>query len=131
MRADALAFDSGQMQSIGELFDATLKERLSRGLDRFDQPMPALTKSYKRRKQRRGRKPIRDLRFSGALLSSTGVKEVREGRMLHGIRGRTPNRKGAINQAAAPWYGLSPSQGRVLDERIEDMHRDNAPEAIE
>ncbi len=117
-RVEALDFTPGEMRELGDLTASTLKNRLDVGLNRFDEKMPPLTKSYRKRKVKRGRKPIRDLLFSGSMRTATRVKEATGQLVTVSIAGATLRARGFINQAISPWFGLSPMMGAALDKRI-------------
>lgn len=114
----ALEFHEGDMGLIGDTVVDSIKARLDRGEDRFDRAMPPLTEAYAKTKQRRGRRPVRDLRLSGSLRTATDVNELSSNRAKVNIRGATLNARGFINQAISPWFGLSPRNGREADEVI-------------
>ena len=130
IREDAFAFTQHDMETIGGTTVTAVIGRLAEGRDKFDAPMPPLKKNYRTAKQRRGRKPIRDWRFSGNMLNSLGVLDVRENHVRVGFRGATPQRKAAINQARAPGMGLSPSDAGKLDDRVDEVHQRNLREAF-
>lgn len=117
-RTKVLGFTAGEMRELGDITASTLKDRLDLGLNRFDEKMPPLTEAYLKKKVKRGRRPIRDLKLSGSMRTATRVREASDNLVIVSIAGATLKARAFINQAISPWFGLSPLMGKVLDKRV-------------
>lgn len=116
---NAIGFSAEEMRALGTA--GLPHERLNLGLNRFDQPMEPLTRAYARRKQRRGAKPIRDLRFTGRLRQAIEV-QASENLASIEVRGDGSEwRKGHFNQLRSQWFGLSPTDADRIDRKVDEF----------
>lgn len=126
---NAFGFSAEEMREVG--LAGLPFERLDSGLNRYDQPMEPLTKAYARRKQRRGAKPVRDLKLTGQLRNATEV-EASENQAAIAVRtGGREWLKGHFNQLRSQWFGLSPNDAGKVDQKIDELHARHLTEAFE
>lgn len=121
-----LDFSVEQMNRVGTagVIDPQ-NERLARGVGANDQQMAPLKESYGRFKQRRGRRPVRDMRLTGGMLKGVQVTEVGPNRVSVGIVGAGNALKANVNQSRDLWFGLSPSDARTTDRVMQQEHAEN------
>lgn len=124
-------FTTAQMGEIGQHAIEVSKERTATATNVLDQPAKPLSPKYAERKIKKGRQPIRDIRFTGNTLGSMQVIEVGPGHVKVGIRGSTPFRKALFNQNIDPWFGLSEHDDqRVLNEKVRPLFSQNLADAL-
>lgn len=94
------------------------KKRAAQTLGLNDSPMPSLSEPYRQRKQRQGRRPVRDLRLSGQLLKDLHAGPARKkGKgwvATISFRTARSTQIAVYNQARSPWFGVSPKDKQAL-----------------
>jgi len=116
---NALRFDESDMKEVGETFQKSVRVRVAKSINSFDRVMPPLKPKYLKAKLLRGKAGIRDLNLTGGLLDAIAVTSE-PGRAVVGIRGAFANVKFRVNQFLSPWWGVSPTDGRAVDQVIEN-----------
>jgi len=106
------------LTELSQFQEANLKARTMAALGLLDAPMLPLSREYQRRKSHLGRRPIRDLRLTGAMMGDLkGYAAHQQGRTwLAQVRFRS-ERSATIaeyNQRRVKWFGISPEDLRVL-----------------
>lgn len=121
----SVAFSLEQMDELGEAILRTQLERTARAVDRFDRPQPPLKEKYKLRKQRKGGKPIRDMRRSGATMRSLASERTVAGEVRVAFHGADEQRAAWFRQLADQFFGLSPQDAETVDRKVLEIHRRN------
>lgn len=123
-------FTGEDMRLIAVAGITGMSTRLDAAQNRFDRPAPPLKEKYSRRKQRRGAKPIRDLKLTGRLRAAIEATNVVENHCSIEVRGGSLEwRKAYFNQRRDPWFGLSPTDADRLDAEFERIHQQHTREA--
>lgn len=124
-----------QMLRLGSFGLKQVKARVAQGIGLDDAPMPPLKRAWVRRgvkgkyviiagargyfarKLRRGGKPIRDLRFTGAMLDNLSVRSATANEVRIGFTTKLAREKALANQRIAPWLGWSDTDAPAVQER--------------
>jgi len=110
MASRQLLFEVGNAQII------YMRRRLAKSIGVDDQPMPALTPAYAKRKG----SETRDLLLTGRMLGSLRVDvDQRELTATIGFTDETSLQKARGNQARTPWFGFSPRDRAALNKLIQ------------
>ena len=124
-------FTAEQMKEIGEYDVGLIKDRVSQLQDVYDRPEPELSPKYARRKQSKGLPPVRDLFYSGIMLSALQILESDESHVKIGIKGAVPFRKALFNQNVDPWFGLSGrDEERLMEEKVRPLFNQNIQDLL-
>jgi hypothetical protein len=123
-------FTPEQMQQIGQAMLDQKLDRISRVINSQDQPAKPLVPHYARRKSIRGRAPVRDWLFSGALRSSLKVKSANNNQVVIGnTRADVDARMGALRAIEEMWSD-SLSDLQVLHDTVTKLLQNGAGELI-
>jgi hypothetical protein len=101
-------FTQDELHALAEAAMKTEQERISKGVDIHDQPAKPLTQPYERRKERAGKKGIRDMHNTGKLLASRDVVSVDGQGIEVGFTLTQEELIARINNTRDPMFGLSP-----------------------
>lgn len=108
----------------GEMI-SLISRRISNATNVLDQSAKPLSKKYARRKERKGLQPIRDWRFTGIMMRSLGLQELRDGSVTVGFnwkdQGSPQFKKAAYGQYQHPMFGLSPRNQTDLQPKIDKV----------
>lgn len=111
-------FTSEQMQQIGQDMLDQKMDRISRHINSQDQEAKPLAPHYARRKETRGRAPVRDWFFSGRLKSSLRVKFASENKVTLGNTREEVERYMSALRALDEMWSDSPNDTKVLEESV-------------
>lgn len=114
------------LDEAGARVVAAIQSRVSRGEGLDDSPMKEYTPQYKKIKEASGRRSdIRDLTWSGRMLTSLHFKR---GQPFSGVVSFSDARSqqlAKINQEIEPWFGLSPADEEqireFLDQKLKEL----------
>ncbi len=101
-------FTPQRMGEVGQAVTRSVISRIYAGQDVADAPAKPLSKRYARQKQIKGRRPIRDMTYTGQTLGSLHVLTATNNRCVIGAS--TPNeaRKLALAHWRGNQFGMSP-----------------------
>jgi hypothetical protein len=111
---DAIQLDDRDLKKIGAEAIRLITRRVTRGMNLSDRPAKALSASWKKHKTKRGKKPIRDLQDSGAMLNALTIIEVGDAEVTIGFTRLEENKKALSHQAREAWFGLSRHDEQML-----------------
>ena len=114
-------FKAVEMEEMGENVLESNIARAALGLDSADQRSPPLSQRYEQRKSRSGRRPIRDLRFTGRTWAAAAVLDSAPGRAEIGFRSAVAAITANVNQQVSPFFGVSPSDDRKLSAKAQEI----------
>jgi hypothetical protein len=101
-------FTPARMGEIGQAVTKSVIARIYSGLDNADNSAKPLSKDYARRKQVKGRRPMRDMTFSGRTLASLHVLKATNGQATIGADNPTQARVLALANWRGNQFGMSP-----------------------
>lgn len=109
-------YSPDQMQNIaGPWLDTAIRPRIQAGMDVYDNAAPALSTQYARRKQRAGKKPIRDWTgMSGVTMEAMQVLSVTANKAVIGFNGALANLRASWNNRRWRQFGASPADKTKL-----------------
>jgi hypothetical protein len=113
-----IGFTAAEMTAIGAVVVQGIRERTAEGRNTFDQPALPLKPKYQRLKVRKGKKPFRDLRFSGNMMAALDVLRADTDHCTVGV-GDPFGQRAAFNQARDPWLGIAPSGEPALQRAVD------------
>ena len=120
------------MERVGGSVVDALRERTEWALDAHDRPMEPLSKQYKRRKQRKGGNPIRDLRMTGRTMRALRVEEATEDEFTVGFGGdNTAKKRADFQHLFHGFFGVSLADARAIDRTIDAVHEEIVENAVE
>jgi hypothetical protein len=131
LRPGALAFTSTQMQHLGTLGIALIRERVARGVGSDDAPMKPLNARYARYKGYKGLPRVRNLRGPGNkphMLDNISVRRAVANSVRIDITSSDARTKAAANEKRSPWYGWSPRDASVILTDAQKIARGNIRE---
>ena len=103
---------------MGQAAVTLIQKRAGEGVGLYDEPMPELSAVYRTAKENSGRRGVRNLTYTGAMLRDiiADPPERTATGILVRIRFATAQQryKAAANQARSPWFGLSASDRKTL-----------------
>lgn len=130
-----------QMLQLGRAGLASVKGRVARGIGLEDSPMAPL-KRYRRivrkngsvlnlgpergypgRKIRDGKKPIRDLNFTGAMLDNLSVRSASDKDVRIGFTTKLARQKALANQQREPWLGWSTADAETVQKKAQQVFK--------
>lgn len=137
VRLLGVGFQKYQMLRLGSLALKDLKRRVQEGKGVNDEPMPplkvqqvrpgsvtaSLERGYPRLKRRRGRKPIRDLTLTGAMLANLTIRSASPNEVKFGLTKQKEREKALANERRYPWLGWSPSNVNTVMKEAEKMFK--------
>ncbi len=124
---DKCIFTQPQMRQLGDYADDLMDRRVDSDTPEniFGQPRPPLSEKYARRKQREGRRPVRDMRRTGKTLGAKNVLRTEEdaGQVSAtvGVAGSKEFQKALFSQNADPWFGLTGVEEQKVFQRADDI----------
>ena len=104
----SLAFSEEQMRVLGETDVSAQLSRIHEARNVDDEPAKPLTPIWAKVKAKKGLPPVRDLHYSGAMLSSLGVKEAEQNVAVVSVS-EAEKPKLAANQRIDRMFGLAHS----------------------
>lgn len=105
-----VGFSNEHAFTLSTALATSIKGRILRGIDVFDEKAPALNPAYSRAKIRAGRNPIRDWRMSGNTMAAFGVLATTKANEVRvGFTNPVAAKIAAINNFYHPMYGASPA----------------------
>jgi hypothetical protein len=116
-----------QISQVGDYADDLMDRRVDTGtpMNIFGQPRPPLAEKYAERKRRSGRRPVRDMRKTGATLAAKNVLQAEADASgvtaTVGIRGSKEYLKALFAQNVDPWFGLTPREVRLVQDRADNI----------
>lgn len=113
-----------RMGRIAGAVERLQQERTLAGLDAQDRPVKPLAEKYKRRKQRLGKRPVRDMRLTGNMMGALATTELSDREFAVGFRGATPKKKAHFRQLFDGFFGISPGDAVGLDEELTAVHEE-------
>jgi hypothetical protein len=105
---------SEQMKTLGQVMVDTKSDRIARGINSQDSKAKALIDKYARRKLLRNRAPIRDWRWSGAMMGSFKVKVADQDHVTIGFTNARANDEATINRRREEMLADSPKDTETL-----------------
>ena len=124
-RVDVPGFSSAQMGQIGQLSLDEEQARLAQAVNVQDQPSRPLKPSYALQKEKAGLHPVRDLRFTGEMLTARQVSQAEDNSVTIGFADPLQEKKAQRNEQIEPMLGVSPANKSVLDEHVQATFSDN------
>jgi hypothetical protein len=138
-----------RVKSMGEYGLQLIRDRVAKGIGADDAPMPPLSgrnfavferqgnvrvfvrreyRGYQGEKQRRGLKPIRDLRGTGEyggghMLDAIRINYLDDRRCEFGITTLPQRQKARNNERIHPWWGWSPSDVQKMAVKAQEMFK--------
>lgn len=132
-----------QMLQLGRAGLLSVKGRVARGVGLEDSPMKPL-KRYRRivrrdgsalnlgpdrgylgRKIKAGKKPIRDLNFTGAMLDNLSVRSASQNDVRIGFTTKIARQKALANQQREPWLGWSTSDADTVTKKAQQVFKNS------
>ena len=130
-RIPLFRLDEGDMRELGETVLESNMERAVRGVNAMDAAAKPLTPGHIRRKKRKGRPPIRDLRFEGDMWQDAAVLEASDELATIAFSSGFQQLKANVNQQIDPFFGVSPTDDergsekaqQLVDEKVAEFNR--------
>jgi hypothetical protein len=132
-----------QMLQLGRAGLAHVKQRVAQGVGLEDSPMRPL-KQYRRivgrsgkvvnlgpvrgypgRKLKAGKRDIRDLNFTGAMLENLSVRNASENEVRIGFTTKLARQKALANQQREPWLGWSASDSKAVVDKAQQVFKNS------
>lgn len=132
-----------QMLQLGRAGLAAVKGRVAQGVGLEDGPMKPL-KQYRRLaradkrvvvigpergypgyKRKLGKKPIRDLNLTGAMLDNLSVRSATANEVRIGFTTKLARQKALANQQREPWLGWSKSDTEKVAEKAQQVFKNS------
>lgn len=125
-----VGFSADQMNVIGLATVESIKRRWAKGLDVNDRPTAPLALAYARRKQRRGLSILPNLRFTGELYRSFGVRVIAPGECRIGFGDPRSIIKAYVNQQRRRQIGISEADAGAVRPLAIAILRENIRGAV-
>lgn len=110
------------MQQVSDgLIKDGISPRITLGRTVEDRAAPPLKPKYQARKIRKGKKPIRDLDFTGQTKRSLKTVTVSANKAIIGYTTPMANTRVFINNAIVKQFGVSPSDGLVIQRECDKL----------
>ncbi len=110
------------MRELGEAAEFSVRTRIAFATDLGDGPAKPLDARYAQRKIRKGKKPVRDWRFSDVgMMASVDVVETAEEFAEIGFRSPFEEIKAFRFRAADALWGLSNSNRAAIQDKLTEM----------
>ncbi len=104
----AVNFTPERMAEIAVPVTKSVQDRIYEGLNAQDQAAKPLRPGYLKQKQRKGRKPVRDLTLTGSLMRAMHVLSTNNGQAVIGFTDPISNNKMYYNNARELQFAMSP-----------------------
>jgi phage gpG-like protein len=108
------AFSSDEMNTLATILRDSMRDRIQRSLNVDDQPARPLTPKYAKRKEAKGKNPVRDWNLSGNTLRSMAVLSANENRAVIGFNNPIAGRIAHWNNLRERAFGVSPRDRQTL-----------------
>lgn len=130
-----VSFTEQQMRTLAGDVQEQMRARILRGVNLSDAPAKPLSERYAKRKQRRGRAPIRDWTFTGDTMRNLKIMETSKKSTevgfdwraaVSGGKGRPgPFQKALFQQNREPMFGLSPQNEQAVGRKVAEIFESN------
>lgn len=116
------AFSSEQMMQVGNALAGSIKFRIQRGLDVYDQPAKPLKKGYAIAKSRKGLRNVRDWTWTGETMRALNLLDVNENRGRIGFADPKSDKKAHYNNMRDRQFGVSPRDGETMKATVHSVN---------
>jgi hypothetical protein len=119
------SFDHSQLDELANTAIAAEGARLAQAININDQPARELTDKYAKAKAKKGARPIRDLRLTGAMMGSRGILDTQDNSVTVGFHAQDQIAKAAINESREKMLGPSAADQIEVRDRAHEIFAQN------
>ena len=112
------------MYVVGQTADDLMTARVDspNPRDVNNQAAPPLSPRYKIRKERKGKRGVREMYFPGAMLTELGTFRAQKGYVFVGFKSSTEYMKAWKQQQRFEWFGLADQEEAAVVEKAQNLY---------